>query len=73
MAFAIRDRVDPFVGPSALAGLTVRYETNTELLAHLQRRPIDVPSARFAAGHRAYVAFLNGEPAAFGWVATRAA
>jgi hypothetical protein len=28
---------------------------------------------RFDAGHRAYVALLNGRPAAWGWVATRSA
>jgi hypothetical protein len=40
-------------------------------MAALQRRSVEEMAARFAAGHRAYLAWWNGEPAAWGWVATR--
>jgi hypothetical protein len=42
-------------------------------MALLQRRTAAEMQARFDAGHRAYVARIGGEPAAWGWVATREA
>ena len=42
-------------------------------MASLQNRKIEEMSSRFAAGHRAYVAVIDGQPAAWGWVATRTA
>ena len=42
-------------------------------MATLQNRPIEEMSGRFAASHRAYVAFVDGQPAAWGWVATSTA
>jgi GNAT superfamily N-acetyltransferase len=56
-----------------LTGLVVRRERRADLLAQLQARSSDEISNRFALGHRAYVAYVDGEPAAFGWVATSVA
>jgi GNAT superfamily N-acetyltransferase len=55
----------------ALTTLTVRRTTSPILMSSLQQRRVDDMIERFAAGHRAYVAWYDGEPAAFGWVATR--
>ena len=56
-----------------LPTLVVRPTTNPVLMSSLQQRRVDDMIRRFAAGHRAYVAWYDGEPAAFGWVATRGA
>lgn len=71
MAFAARQRTDPPPALSPLSGLVVRKEQNPAVIATLQGRTPAEMESRFAAGHRAYVAVLDGEPAAWGWVATR--
>jgi GNAT superfamily N-acetyltransferase len=73
MPFALRHRHDPVAAPTPLAGLAVRRETSAIAMAQLQSRSVEEIERRFAAGHRAYVAELNGTAAAWGWVATRAA
>ncbi|HVX89792.1 MAG TPA: GNAT family N-acetyltransferase [Gemmatimonadales bacterium] len=47
--------------------------TDLELLATITGRPVAELVARWTGGHRAYIATSEGIPAAFGWVATRAA
>jgi GNAT superfamily N-acetyltransferase len=42
-------------------------------MAAIQGKTEAEMSRRFDAGHRAYVALWDGEPAAWGWVATRSA
>ena len=42
-------------------------------MASLQNRSVDEISTRFAAGHRAYIAVIGDQPAAWGWVATSTA
>jgi GNAT superfamily N-acetyltransferase len=56
-----------------IPGLVVRRELDARAMAAVQGRTTADMMDRFAAGHRAYVAYLEGEPAAFGWVATRVA
>ena len=73
MPLALRHRDEPPLALPPLSGLDVRCTLDSELLARMQDKPASEIVRRFAAGHRAYVAFLNGEPAAFGWVATRTA
>jgi GNAT superfamily N-acetyltransferase len=58
---------------SPLAGMSVRRELDAAAMASLQNRSIEEIAARFAAGHRAYVAVIDGQAAAWGWVATRTA
>jgi GNAT superfamily N-acetyltransferase len=73
MPFAARRRTDPAPMLVPLAGLEVRREQCAAAMAALQQRAADDMQRRLDAGHRAYVAYLNGESAAFGWVATRSA
>ena len=73
MPFAARHRSDPTPELGALPGLAVRREESAALMAALQGRAEAEMTRRFEAGHRAYVAWRDGEPAAWGWVATRAA
>jgi GNAT superfamily N-acetyltransferase len=70
---ALRRHSDPTPTLAPLAGLAVRREENADRRAALQRRDASEIQRRFDAGHRAYVAFLHGAPAAFGWVATESA
>ena len=73
MSFAVRHRHDPAPALAPLGGLTVARVDSVRTMAWLQDRPDDVIAARVAAGHRAYVASLDGQPAAWGWVATERA
>ena len=70
---ALRRYSDPTPALAPLAGLVVRREEDASMMATLQRRDRCDIQRRFDAGHRAYVAYLHGAPAAFGWVATRSA
>src|SRR5215208_3023680 len=73
MPFAARHLTDPAPLLAPIAGLDVRRERRAGTMAALQQRAESDIQRRLDAGHRAYVAYLNGEPAAFGWVATRSA
>jgi GNAT superfamily N-acetyltransferase len=69
---AIRHRSD--LSPIARrADILVAEETHPMVMAHIQQRSTADMRQRFADGHRAYVAWRNGEAAAWGWVATRQA
>jgi hypothetical protein len=70
MSFAMRYRDDPMLELSPLAGLSVEQESSAATMASLQGRSADEMERRFVEGHRAYVARVNGELAAWGWVAT---
>ena len=70
---ALRHRSDPTPPLAPLAGLDVRRETRASAMAVLQQRAELEMHRRLDDGHRAYVAYLNDTPAAFGWVATRSA
>ena len=71
MPLAIRHRDDAVAPLAPLPGLAVRRERSPEAMARLQSKPVSEMGARLVAGHRAYVASLDGIDAAFGWVATR--
>lgn len=73
MPVAFRHRDSHVSSLAELPGLAVRHEDDAATMARLQRRTEAEIRVRFDAGHRAYVATLNGEPAAWGWVATSAA
>jgi GNAT superfamily N-acetyltransferase len=73
MPFAMRHRDDPTPSLTSLAGLEVHHVWDADFMARLQGRSIETMEARFADGHRAYVAWLNESAAAWGWVATRTA
>lgn len=73
MSLLLRYRNAPLVMLAPLPGLDVRRETDAATMAEAQQRPLAEMERRFAAGHRAYLARLDGEVAAWGWVATREA
>ena len=73
MPFASRYRDDATPSLRPLDGMSVRRELDAEVMASLQKRSVDEISTRFAAGHRAYVAMMDDQPAAWGWVATSTA
>jgi GNAT superfamily N-acetyltransferase len=73
MPFAARHRDDPTPALTPVPGFVVRRETDAAVMAALQARTDGEMARRFETGHRAYVALLDGEPAAWGWVATRSA
>jgi ribosomal protein S18 acetylase RimI-like enzyme len=73
MPFAARHRRDPVPSIEPLPRLVVRRVEDADFMAALQGRAPAEMARRLAAGHRAYVAWRDGEPAAWGWVATRIA
>jgi RimJ/RimL family protein N-acetyltransferase len=73
MSLALRHRDDAAPVREPLPELVVQREMNAARMAVLQGVLEADPLRRFAAGHRAYVAYWQGEPAAWGWVATRSA
>lgn len=73
MAFSIRHRDDPPPALAPLDGLAVAREEDAATMAALQGRAYQEIADRFAAGHSAFVATLEGVPAAWGWMATRTA
>lgn len=63
-------RGDPLVLLPPLGGLTIGETSDPRVLEPLTGlRAADLED-RFSAGHRAYVAWLDGRPVAYGWVAT---
>ncbi|MHB1312592.1 MAG: GNAT family N-acetyltransferase [Gemmatimonadaceae bacterium] len=73
MPIALRHREQPAIVMSAMPGLAVHRELDARLMAALQQRALSDIQVRFDAGHRAYVATMDGVPAAWGWVATTSA
>ena len=73
MPLAVRHRADPQPALAPLPGLRVSRADDLALLATLQRRERAALEARRAAGHHAYLAWVDDAPAAWGWVATRTA
>jgi GNAT superfamily N-acetyltransferase len=70
---ALRHRTDPLPHPGVLAALECLRVTEATTIAAVQSKTADDMERRFADGHRAYLARLDGVPAAFGWVATQSA
>jgi len=73
MPFAMLHRNDASPALTPLAGFEVHQVWDADFMARLQNRTTEEMTARFDAGHRAYVAWRNEEPAAWGWVATATA
>ncbi|HET7035186.1 MAG TPA: GNAT family N-acetyltransferase [Thermomicrobiaceae bacterium] len=61
---------DPLPELAPLPGLTVAACADVARLAAINGIAAGEAEARLAAGHRAYLAALDGEPVAYGWVAT---
>jgi GNAT superfamily N-acetyltransferase len=73
MPLALRHRDDAVPAQAPRPELSFRQETDPAAMAALQGRSEEEMRRRFDAGHRAYLALWEGAPAAWGWVATRAA
>lgn len=67
---ATRHRNDAAPMLDAFAGFSVRRETSAAVMAALQHRTEIDMGRRMWDEHRAYVASIDGEDVAFGWVAT---
>lgn len=67
---ATRHRNDTAPSLGSLDGLTFRRETSALKMAELQRRTEIDMGRRMWEEHRAYVASIDGEDVAWGWVAT---
>ncbi|GHO99024.1 hypothetical protein KSF_090720 [Reticulibacter mediterranei] len=71
MPFATWWRGDPLPDLPPLPELVVERSRDVPLIAQLTKEPEQVITARFEAGHHLYIAFINKQPAAYGWVATQ--
>lgn len=63
-------RGDPLISLPPLGGLTIGEVSDPEVLESLTGLRTADLAGRFSAGHRAFVAWLDGRPVAYGWVAT---
>ncbi len=73
MPIAFRHRDDPAPPLAALPAFAVHREQDPSEMARLQGRDPAAMRERFAEGHRAYVATVDGIAAAWGWVASGSA
>ena len=73
MALATWWRGDAIPELASLPGLEVALGDGIETIAQLTALSHDEAAARLAAGHRVYVASIDGAPASYGWVATMSA
>jgi GNAT superfamily N-acetyltransferase len=64
---------DPLPALPTLSALSVAPTIDANLLASVRRNLATEMAARLADGHRAYLAYWEGEPVGFGWSATRRA
>jgi len=64
-------RGDPLPPLEPLPGLTVAVAPADDALAELNRVSLAEVRRREEGGNRPYVAYAEGEPVAYGWVATR--
>lgn len=57
----------------AIKGLHIERSTDVTLLSQMSDAPVEKINDRLANDHVAFVAFINGKPAAFGWMARKKA
>jgi GNAT superfamily N-acetyltransferase len=71
MALSTWWAADPVPVFPPLAGLQVRAAGDLKQQAHINNISLLEASARRQSGHTPYVAYLDAQPAGYGWVATR--
>lgn len=71
MPFATWWRGDPLPAQPPLPAFSAERSQDVLLIARLTELPEQNVVARFQAGHHIYIAFINKQPAAYGWVATQ--
>lgn len=73
MVLATWWRSDPAPILSPVENMIVRTTANVPLIAAATGNTAEEVSRRLDSGHRAYLALVDGQPASYGWVATRSA
>lgn len=73
MALSTWWSTDPMPDKKPLSGFEAGPADDFQSLAHLNRLPMHEVQERLQAGHRPYIATIDGQPASYGWVATRQA
>jgi hypothetical protein len=73
MALATWWAADDMPQLDTLNGLTVATAADDEVLARINYISIAEVQSRRSGGHRPFIAYMNGVPAAYGWVATKRA
>jgi GNAT superfamily N-acetyltransferase len=73
MPIATRHRDDPSPSLEPLDGLVITRADGAADMATIMERDAQELQQRLDNGHRAYVAWMHGAPAAWGWVATSTA
>jgi len=71
MALATWWTIDPLPSIPAQPGFSAGTTIDGVALAALNGISVEEVAARRAAGHRAYIGFIDGTPVTYGWVATR--
>jgi len=69
MSLYIHKSTDKLPAIKLPEGLVIEESTNVELLALMGGTTVNDVTSRIANDHVAFVAYLNGTPAAFGWMA----
>jgi GNAT superfamily N-acetyltransferase len=73
MALATWWRGDDLPRLPEIDELSIEVSSDVERIARVTSLAVEEVAARLAAGHRIYVASLDGTPTSYGWVATLAA
>jgi GNAT superfamily N-acetyltransferase len=71
MPFATWWRGDPLPDLPPLPELSVERSRDVPLIARLTKQSEQTIAALFEAGHHPYIAFIDKQPTAYGWVATQ--
>jgi ribosomal protein S18 acetylase RimI-like enzyme len=64
---------DPLPELALLSAFVVQVANDATELARVTKLSVTEVEARWDDGHRAYVGYLHGQPATYGWLATRRA
>jgi GNAT superfamily N-acetyltransferase len=73
MALASWWQNDPLPILSPIPNFYVKLADDNLVMARLNRLDVKEIEARWQAGHRSYVGYLEGIPVTYGWIATRSA
>jgi len=71
MAFGTWWRGDHLPELAPLSNISICVSTDSQLIARLAEISLPEIAARFQAGNKLYLAYLDGLPVAYGWVAMR--
>ena len=66
-------KIDKFPSIKITPGVKMEECSNVNLLSEMGTTTVDDVTRRLANGHVAFIAYVNNQPAAFGWMATEKA